>query len=235
MNLREKLQDKKVRIGLGVGGVIVVVVLAGGLLSSSKSQGTKLPIASPAPTSEQVNAVIPTTIRSVSPAVNPYEGPNPNPVARPSGWESVDNDAYLISYPPGWDLNREAKTTPPYMQTLFIRPQGQDKSLMAPLFTVVATAADYVPSLTEREKLYEKLGFTQSKITVNPSNPLNAVQWSGTIPAAQNATGKVLQETHIDLIVGQYAYQIKYSYEGGNKNQQMEQLFEKIISTIFFE
>lgn len=150
-----------------------------------------------------------------------------------SGWKVYKNDRFTLEYPPDWS-SREVKLANGGAQ---VKLTPLTKSKLTPVMAIIADSISAAPSIRQKQQLFLNLGFATESYSVDE---LTATKIKGTLPPSNkpaSASAKktaTLQLTHIFLDKGNFSYLFDYSYVSDQRNEELESVFTKMISSFKF-
>ena len=213
-----KVPNKKVLIGallfLAVIIVFILITMISGSQSSKESASQNIP--QQATTNSQTGNLNNANQNDSQSAV----------IDQLADWKSYQNSQFSLKYPQDWQT-QEVKF-----------PNGDLGVSLRPVLTastnpsmlIVNITSDAVTS-SQQQQSYLSQGFNKSSITLDSAQ---AIKLSGTFPpksASSAASANAIQAKHIYFKRGNSDYLLKYSYIDKGQNQDLEILFNKIISS----
>lgn len=146
-------------------------------------------------------------------------------------WTAYQWNTLSFLYPPDWkvDTSDFAKG-----KALIIHPNNTAPSDFSKSFSIQQVNAENKDYAQRTQQFYQK-GNTV-RISQAAVGGVQATKLSGTLdlPKLNPTYTSQLQESQYYLYTPNYSYIIKYSYTGETQNQELEDLFQKILSTIQF-
>lgn len=144
-------------------------------------------------------------------------------------WKTYQNANYIINYPPDWtiqELNLTGGT-----RGVNIKPVADLGNISNINFTVSVDTSSVVDKFKQKQEMYAQMGFKSSSILLDNTA---ATRLSGTIPQRSvkvPATAKILQTSYIYLAKGNNGYFLDYSYLSVNSDIQLENIFNKMLTS----